>query len=76
MKAGDLRELIPIGVLPYLAGGGVRGDDDLYCDGRAVLPAMTYCTACRAKELLSCELLANPAATASGLLLNVHKTPT
>jgi hypothetical protein len=30
---------------------------------------------CPAKELLNCELLANPAAAADGLLLNVRKTP-
>jgi hypothetical protein len=29
-----------------------------------------------AQELLSCELLANPAAAAADVLLNVHKTLT
>jgi hypothetical protein len=28
------------------------------------------------QELLSCELLANPAAVADVLVLNVHRTPT
>jgi hypothetical protein len=53
-------------------GGGI----DLYSDGRAVPPAMTYCTACPVQELFSCELQAIPAATADGLLLNEHKRPT
>ncbi len=42
------------------------GGADLY-DGRAVLPAIMYCTTCPAKELLNCELLALPAAV---ILLN------
>jgi hypothetical protein len=49
-------------VLPCLAG--VEGGDDFYCDRQAVPPAVTYCTACRAKELLSCRFLAFPAAAA------------
>jgi hypothetical protein len=34
---------------------------------------MSYCTACPGKELLSCELLAMPAAAADCMLQNVHK---
>ncbi len=34
-----------------------------------------HSTACPGLELLSCELLANPAAVAYVLVLNVHKTP-
>jgi hypothetical protein len=68
-------ELTQHGVLPCLAGGE-GGVDDLYCDGRAVPPAMMYCTACPAKELLSCELLAITAVAAAAVgILNVHKTP-
>jgi hypothetical protein len=37
-------------------------------------PAITYCTACPGKGLLSCELLAILAAAAAGVLLNVHNT--
>jgi hypothetical protein len=40
------------------------------------LPAMSYCSACPLKELLSSELLAIPDAAAAGILLNVHKTLT
>jgi hypothetical protein len=35
-------------------------------------PALTNCTACPGLELLRCELLANPAAIADVLVLNVH----
>ncbi len=47
----------------------MEGDD---CDGRAVQPAITYCTACPGKGLLSCELLAILLADAAvGVFLNV-----
>jgi hypothetical protein len=48
------------------------------CNGRAVLPTMTYCTAfLPAKELLSCKLLAiQLLLLLYCTLLNVHKTPT
>jgi hypothetical protein len=68
------REWTQHGVLCCLAGLG-RGAD-LYCGVWVVPPAVTYCTACPAKELLSCKLLAIPAAAAAGILTNVHKTPT
>ncbi len=66
-------------------GGG--GDDDFYYDGLALPPAIMYCTACPAKELLNCELLAilsaaaaataaEAATAAAGILLNGHKTST
>ncbi len=59
------RELTQHGALPCHAGGeGWRGDD-LYSDGLAVPPAMTYCTACPPRELLSCELMPIPAAAAA-----------
>jgi len=46
--------------------------------GSFVSPVLTYCTACPAKRLLSCELLHKntQAAPASGILLNVHTTLT
>ncbi len=61
------------------------GGDDFYYDGLALPPAMTYCTACPAKELLNCELLAISAAAAAAataaaaaaaavVLLNGQKT--
>ncbi len=48
---------------------------DLSCDGRSMPPSQTDHTACPGLELLSCELLANPAAVADVLALNVHETP-
>jgi hypothetical protein len=36
-------------------------------------PSLTDRTACPGLELLSCELLANPAAVADVLVLNVHR---
>ncbi len=74
-EAKGRRELTQHGVLPC-AGGEGRGDDDLYCDWWAAPPAMIYCTACPAWELLSCERPPNPAAAAADILVNVHKTPT
>ncbi len=38
-------------------------------------PSLTDRTACTGLELLSCELLANPAAVADVLVLNLQKTP-
>jgi hypothetical protein len=35
----------------------------------------TVNAACPGLELVSCELLANPAAVADVLVMNVHKTP-
>ncbi len=74
-EAEGRRELTQHGVLCCLAGGEGEGGA-LICPvmgARAVPPAVTYCTACPAKELLSCELLAIPA---DGILLDVHKRPT
>ncbi len=48
------------------------------CDGRFMSPSLTVgqYTACPGLELLSCELLPNPAALSDVVLvLNVHKTP-
>jgi hypothetical protein len=42
----------------------------LYCDGWAVPLAMMYHTPCLGKGLLSCKLLAMPAAAAAGVILN------
>ncbi len=42
-----------------------EGGDDFYYDGLTLPPAMTYCTACPAMELLNCELLAIPSAAAA-----------
>jgi hypothetical protein len=39
-----------------------------------MLLSLTDCTACPGLELHSCELLANPAAVADVLVLNVRKT--
>jgi len=47
----------------------------LFCDKRATPPSLTDRTAYPGLELLSCELLANLAAVADVLVLNVHKTP-
>jgi hypothetical protein len=44
------------------------------CD-RSMPPVLTDRTAWPDLELLSCEFLANPAAVADVLVLNVHKTP-
>ncbi len=63
-KLGGRRKLTQHGVLPCLAGGWRWFV--LWWAGRI---------ACPAKELISCELMANPAAAAAGLLLIVHKTP-
>ena len=38
-------------------------------------PSLTDRTACPGLELLSCELLANPAAVVYVLVVNVHKSP-
>jgi hypothetical protein len=75
-EAEGRRELTQQGALACQAGGVGKVNDNLYCDGLAVPPSMTYCTAYSAQELLSCKLLANPAAAAADILLNVHKTPT
>ncbi len=56
------RELTEHGVLPCSAG--IEGHD------------VPYCTACPAKKLLSCKLLAIPAAAAADILPVVLKTPT
>ncbi len=40
---------------------------DLCCDGRSMPPTLTERTACPGLQLLSCELLANPAAVANVL---------
>ncbi len=45
---------------------------DLRCDGRSMSPSLTDHIACPGLELLSCELLANPAAFADVLVLNIH----
>jgi hypothetical protein len=47
----------------------------LCCDGRPMPPSLMDRTACPGWELLSCELLANPADFADVLVPNVHKTP-
>ncbi len=61
-------------VLSSLAGG--RGVEvRWYCDVCVEPPATTYCTACPAKGLCSCVLLAIAAAAAAGRLPNVHRTP-
>jgi hypothetical protein len=76
-EAEDRRELAHQDVLLGLTGGAMwGGGDDLYCDGQPVPPALTYCTACHAKRLLNCEILAIPAGGGGGILLKVHKTPT
>ncbi len=46
----------------------------LFCDGRSMPLSLTDRTACPGLELLSCELLANPAAVADVLVLIAHKT--
>ena len=48
---------------------------DLFCEGRSMQTSLTYRTVCPCLELLNCNLLANPAAVADVLVLNVHKTP-
>jgi hypothetical protein len=70
-EAEGPRELAQQDVLLGLAGGamwGGGGSDDLYCDGRPVPPALACCTACHAKRLLSCEILAIPADDGGGIL--------
>jgi len=67
-EAEGRREPTQHGVLPCLPGGEGERGDDLYTDGRAVPASMPYCTACPSKELLSCELLAIPAAIYSMLV--------
>ncbi len=42
-----------------------EGGDDFYYDGLSLPSAIKYCTACPAKELLNCELLAISAAAAA-----------
>ncbi len=44
-------------------------------DRRSMPPSLMDRTACPGLELLSCELLTNPAAVVDVLVLNVHKTP-
>jgi hypothetical protein len=61
-QAEGRREPNHHGVLPCLVGGEGWSGDNLYCDGRAVPPALTDCTACPGRGLLSCEFLAIPAA--------------
>ncbi len=48
---------------------------DLCCDGWSMPPSLPGRTNCPGLELLSCELLANPAVVADVLVLNVHKKP-
>ncbi len=45
------------------------------CVGLSMPPSLTDRPALLGLELLSCELLANPAAVADVLVLNVNKTP-
>jgi hypothetical protein len=57
------REPTQNGVLPCVAGGdGWRGDD-FYCDGRGPC-SPSHVVLYRHAQLLSCKLLANPAAAA------------
>ncbi len=57
--------------------GGLPGwlEGDLCCDGRSMSSSLTDRATCHGLELLSCEILENPAAVADVLVLNVHKTP-
>jgi hypothetical protein len=54
--------------------GWLEESDPTGCD-RSMPPALTDRTAWPGLELLSCELLANPADVADDLVLNVNKTP-
>jgi hypothetical protein len=63
------RELAHHGVLPCLAGGEWPDRNEMYGDGRPVPPALKERTALR-QWLLSCDLLALPAAVVAGILLN------
>ncbi len=52
------------------------GEICVVMDGPCGMPSsLTDFTVCPGLELLSCELLANPAAVVDVLVLNVHKTP-
>ncbi len=48
---------------------------DFVRDGRSMQPLLTDRAACPGLELLSCQLLANPAVVAVVLVLNVHIKP-
>jgi hypothetical protein len=76
-EAKGRRELTQHGVLCCLARRKGWLISDLYCDGRAIPPAVTYCAACPAKELLNCDFWQTQLlqAAAASILLNVHKTP-
>jgi hypothetical protein len=72
--AEGLIELDQHGVMPSLTGGEWPVWCDLYCDGRSVPPVLTEWTdhtPSLAWVLLSCKILAIPAAAASSILLNI-----
>ena len=61
------REMTQHGGLPVRLGESDPAGCDLCCDGRSMPPSLTDCL-----ELLSCELLANPAVVADVQILKMY----